>query len=347
VRHLRMVGVCLVAVFALGATTFVVASPALAAGCNQECKELKEKEKQEAKEAKAKAKQEAAEAKANAKKEKERLKREQEAETGKGEYAKFADCSITPSHVPNGCIYGEAGPESFFQAGKITVNFVKPVILRGGFTENEETEVLTWEGGLDGNTISKEAEPAPPLNEDINAELLPAPEKARYEAYIAAGRSTTVTATIELARPETGGIYLSEYNLLGEEGEAFGFPVMIHLSNGFVGTSCYVGSTVEPINVPFTTGETAPEPPNTPIHGAIGGINVNSEGTILELHGTHLVNNEYAAPGVHGCGLNSNADAAINSAIGLPSPAGSNSTELIGNLFQAGAARVAEHVHFH
>ena len=336
-RHVRILGLCLVAIFAMSATTLVVASPALA-GCNQECKEQKQKEKQEAKE------QKEAE-KAKAKQEKERLKREKEAEEGKGEYAKFADCPPNP----NGCIYGEAGTESFFQAGKITVKFVKPVILRGAFEETEETEInqnVTWLPALDGDTISKEAEPAPPLNEDIDAELLPAPEKERYEAYVAAGKSTTVTATIELAKPEKGGIFLNEANLLGEENTAFGFPVMIHLSNKFVGDRCYVGSTADPIYVPFTTGETSPEPPNTPIHGSLGSITVNSEGTILELGGTQLVNNSYAAPGVHGCGLESKADAAIDSAIGLPSPAGSNTTKLIGDLFQAGYARVAEHVHF-
>ncbi len=41
-RHLRMAVLCLVAVFALSATTLVVASPA-SASCNTECKEQKEK----------------------------------------------------------------------------------------------------------------------------------------------------------------------------------------------------------------------------------------------------------------------------------------------------------------
>ena len=61
-----MVVLCLVAVFALSATTLVVASPA-SASCNTECKEQKEKEKQEAKEQKEKEK---AEAKAQKEKEK-------------------------------------------------------------------------------------------------------------------------------------------------------------------------------------------------------------------------------------------------------------------------------------
>lgn len=264
------------------------------------------------------------------------------------EYEKFADCPAGLPPVGPGfgavqaCITGEAGKESFFQAGKVTVKFVKPIGLNGGFEEQQETEQLQFIGSRFGNTITTEAEPAPSLTEGVDAELLSEPEKARYEAYLAAGKSTKVTATIELAKPATD-IYLNEANLLGEEGETFGFPVMIHLSNAFLGKHCYVGSTVEPIEVPFTTGETSPEPPNTPIHGSIGNIMVNSEGTILTLENTKLVNNSYAAPGVQGCGINSGADAAINGGLGLPSPAGSNTTELIGHLSQAGSARVEEH----
>jgi hypothetical protein len=228
----------------------------------------------------------------------------------------------------------------------VTVHFVKPIELRGSFVENEETGELTWHGAADGKTISKEAEPAPPLNEDINTELLSPYEKARYEAYVAKGGAMTTTATIELASPQPGGIYLNEAHIIEEEGEAFGFPVMIHLQNKFVGKKCYVGSTQHPIEVPFTTGLTNPEPPNTPIHGRLGTIGFVGEGLILELEDPVLVNNEYAAPGVHGCGQNSGADAAMNSALGLPSPAGHNTTELIGQLFQAGAGPIIEHVHF-
>jgi hypothetical protein len=300
VRHVRMLGLCLGALFAVSA---FVAGPAMA-------------------------------------------------KKAVNEWEKFADCPAGYPPVRAGlgavqaCITGEAGPESFFQAGKVTVTFVKPIKLNGGFEENEETGELQWIGARFGDTISKEAEPGPALNEAINPELLPEAERARYEAYIAAGRSTKTTATIELAKPAKD-IYLNEANLIGEEGEAFGFPVMIHLSNKFLGKKCYVGSTVEPIEVPFTTGATAPEPPNTPIHGTLGSISVKGEGTILTLNGTVLVNNEYAAPGVQGCGVNGGANAAIDAGLGLPSPAGSNTTQLVGNLNQDGSALDEEHWKFY
>jgi hypothetical protein len=225
------------------------------------------------------------------------------------------------------------------------VHFVRTVKLNLGFTENEGSFQLNVFGAQDGHTIVKVNQPAPSLTEGIDTSKLSETEKTRYEAYLAAGGPTKVTATIELALPASD-IYLNEYNLLGEEGEAFGFPVMIRLNNKFLGPKCLVGNTTEPIVVPFTTGETHPEPPNTPIHGALGQIKILGEGSILEVHQAHLVNNEYAAPGVKSCGINGSLDEAINSALGLPSPAGSNTTELIGNLYQAGWGAVTEHIKY-
>ena len=352
-RHVRVLGVLLAAMFAMSATTFVVASPALAS-CNQECKELKEKEKQEQKEAKEQEK--LAE---KQKKEQEKLEKKQKKEQEKrektnpgGEFTKFEQCQLN-AIGPNGwpasaCIYGEAGPESFFQAGKVNVHFVNPILLRGGISENEETGELGFLGALNNETVSKEAQPAPSLTEGVDPELLPQFEKERYEKFVAkGGKATTVTAVVELGAPATS-IQLNEAHLLEEEGTSFMFPVQIHLINKFLGPYCYVGSYEHPILVPFTTGATSPEPPNTPIHGQLGEIKVVGEGNILQVgtakKPTILANNEYAAPGVENCGLNGRADAAINAALGLPSPAGSNATELIGELFQAGVNPIKEHL---
>jgi hypothetical protein len=294
VRHVRMLGLCLVAVFASSATTLAVASPALALKTGPE-----------------------------------------------GAFEKFNECPLNAPEL-NGCIHGEAGKESFFQAGKVTVTFKKPVLLEIGFRENEAGE-FSVVGARNGNSISKEAEPAPSLTEALVAEKLEEPEKKRYEAYIAAGKSTKTTETIELAVPASE-IFLSENNLLLEANEGFGFSVMIHIQNGFLGKNCYDGTTVEPIEVPFTTGETHPEPPNTPIHGFLGKLSSESKGEILIIAGQKLVNNEYAVPGVSGCGIGGGADAALNAGLGLPSPAGSNTTELVGNLWQTGAETAREHL---
>ena len=47
-RHIRILGLCLAAVFAMTATTLVIASPAFAK-CDEECKNEKKHEKEEAK----------------------------------------------------------------------------------------------------------------------------------------------------------------------------------------------------------------------------------------------------------------------------------------------------------
>lgn len=239
------------------------------------------------------------------------------------------------------CLFGEAGPESFFQAGKVTVHFVKPIDLYGGVAEEPDGgEANTWVPPLNNVQISKEAEPGPSLTEGIEAEKLEEPEKKRYEKYLASGKSTATTETIELAKE---AIFVDFTPFFAENGESFGFPVLIHIKNPFLGNSCYDGSTVEPINVPYTTGETSPPPPNTPIRGGIGNEGEPELG-LLNAEAT-LVNNEYAAPGVHGCGVNGGADAAVNAGLGLPSPAGSNTTELIGLLWTSTVHQTEKHIH--
>ena len=154
-------------------------------------------------------------------------------------------------------------------------------------------------------------------------------EKARYEAYLAAGKSTKTTETVELAAAPSHIIVNSD-NEQAETGNAFVFPIMVRISNPFLGEHCYDGSTVSPIVVSFTTGETSPEPPNTPIHGSAGSLTSYGAGNSAEVQHATLVNNSYEAPGVHGCGFEGRADEAVNAGLGLPSPAGSNTTELIG-----------------
>lgn len=321
-----MLGLCLVAVFAMSATALVVASPALAGGCNEECKLQKEHEKQE---------------KQHQKEEERRQKLEERTHPWQ-KY--FGTCPPTEHHV-NGCIYGEATAESFFQAGNVTVHFVKPVVLRGGLFREEEPYIKHLAPATNGKTIVPVAQPAPSLTEGLDAELLPEKEKQRYEAYLAKGGSTTVTATIELAGPANEIIVdsnstLNEINE-SEEKPAFNFPVMIHLSNKFLGEDCYVGTTANPIVTKFYSGETDPPPPNTPIHGTAGKLRTHGEGAVVEVYGARLVNNDYASPGVSGCGVYGNADAALNGGLGLPSPAGSNTTELVGE-FQIANDEIVE-----
>jgi len=91
----------------------------------------------------------------------------------------------------------------------------------------------------------------------------------------------------------------------------------------------------------FTTGETSPPPPNTPIHGSAGALTIGEMG-LLTLSGGSFVNNSYAAPGANGCGglFSFLVDPFVNSLIGIPSPAGTNSAVLEGKFQLAQAALV-------
>ena len=212
------------------------------------------------------------------------------------------------------------------------MHYTKPVVLQGGLLNEQEPFIKHLAPATNGVTIVPVAQPAPSLTESIDAELLPEKEKQRYEEYLANGGSTAVTATIELAGPAEDIVVNSKATLeeTGESEPAFTFPVMIHLRNKFLGEDCYNGLTAEPIVVSFISGETNPEPPNTPIQGHYGTLTTHGEGAVAEVYGARLVNNTYAAPGVNGCGIYKGADAALDAGLELPSPSGHNTSVLTG-----------------
>jgi hypothetical protein len=114
------------------------------------------------------------------------------------------------------------------------------------------------------------------------------------------------------------------------------------LSNPFLGSNCYIGSNSKPVVIDFTTGETSPPPPNEPIHGSAGTPSINEAETLITLSGGSLVNNSFAAPGANGCGglFSFLIDPFVNSIVGLPSPAGTNTAVLEGKLQTAVAEAV-------
>ncbi len=117
----------------------------------------------------------------------------------------------------------------------------------------------------------------------------------------------------------------------------------VKLGNVFLGSECYIGTSSSPIVLNLTTGETSPAKPNKPIHGAEGEISIEEGGNLLILAGGSLVENDWAAPGAHGCGghlLEGIVDPAVNAELGLPSAAGSNTAVLTGKLELAAAEAV-------
>jgi hypothetical protein len=222
---------------------------------------------------------------------------------------------------------------SEFTAGKVTVLLKNSITLRGGIEESE-SEIFQWLGARGANTIEPIAEPAPPLTKDIDTAKLSQAELERYNYYAHVTKETNATATVELAGSPLN-IYLNEENLLDEQGVAFGFPVKVKLSNPFLGESCYVGSNAHPVFVEFTTGDSGELRGKT---GALSGTNV---GLTLVIRNDTLVSLPFSVPGAEGCGVEGGADEALDAAIGLPSSTG-NTSVLDGTLLQTSAEAAEE-----
>lgn len=257
----------------------------------------------------------------------------------KGEFAQFAECPLNNASV-SGCIFSETNG-GLFTLGKKTVPLVNPVILQGGVILNEETGQQTFVAAENGETLSKTPQPVPGGLLGIEApKWWPKFLQDLFNETINNG-FTGVTATVELAGPASN-IKVNLIAILIEEGTAISLPVKIKLSNPFLGSNCYIGSNSKPVVIDFTSGETNPPPPNKKIHGAAGTLTLNEKGTLITLSGGKLVNNSFAAPGASGCGglFSFLIDPFVNSIVGLPSAAGTNTAILEGKLQSADAKAV-------
>lgn len=255
-----------------------------------------------------------------------------------GEFAPFAECPYAPE--VNNCIVAvtEGGE---FVIGKQQVPIVSPITLQGGihaFFTGEEAFV----GAENGNTLTKTPQKVP----GGLAGLVKCNEISNFLERIACelifeNGVTGVNATTELAAPASS-IGLHTPNLLAGSGTALSLPIKVHLENPFLGSSCYLGSNAHPIVVEFTTGTTSPPLPNKPIKGNPGTLGFNPSETIVTISKNELVNNSFAAPGAEGCGglFAFLIDPIINSKLGLPSAAGTNTAILKGTIKVALAENV-------
>jgi hypothetical protein len=266
--------------------------------------------------------------------------------TPKGEFAVFADCPLEVSGL-NACLYAKT-ESGVFTVGKKTVPLEKAVILQGGLKEKTETE-LEFVAAKDGNTLTKVAQNVPGglsglvnCTEIKGSGFLEVLERETCKGIFENGL-TGVTATTELAAP-ANQIKINLGALLGEIGTALQLPVKVHLENPLLGSSCYIGSNSAPIVIPFTTGTTSPPPPNKPIKGKLGTLEF-FEGEILKVKNNSLVNNSFAAPKTNGCGgiFEFLIGPIINSSLGVPSAAGTNTAILNGTLEQSSAESVKAH----
>jgi hypothetical protein len=258
-----------------------------------------------------------------------------------GEFARFSKCP-TSNPAVGICVYAESTGGNF-TIGTKSVPLKNPVVLQGGLEglEEEFPGSLPFVGASDGNTLSKTPQPVPGGLLGITAPAWwPSLLRELFNETINNG-FTGVTATVELAKPASA-IKLSISNTVLGTGTALALPVKVKLSNPFFGNNCYIGSNSNPIQLNFTTGTTSPPPPNTPISGNPGEFSALEEGRILVLKNNKLVDNSFAAPGASGCGgiFSFLVDPFVNSILGTPSPAGTNTAILEGTNYLADAAAV-------
>ena len=254
-----------------------------------------------------------------------------------GEFAPFAECPLNNEAIV-ACIFSESSGGGF-TVGKKEVPLVNPVVLQGGL--EPAAEGTQFQGAENGETLSKTPQPVPGgLLGIVAPSWWPSWLQKWFNDQINEGL-TGVNATVEIAGPATN-IEISTLNLLIEQGTALSLPVKIKLSNAILGSNCYIGSNSSPIVIDFTSGTTEPPPPNEPISGSSGELSVGGEGKIITLSGGSLVNNSFGAPGAKGCGgiFSFFIDPLVNSILGAPSPAGTNTAILEGKLQSAEAAAV-------
>lgn len=262
-----------------------------------------------------------------------------------GEFSKFDYCPSTTEGV-NRCIYSVTETGEVVLGNK-KVPIVNPAILQGGYGKADlTTHISPFFGATNGVTLSKAPQPVPGglaglVNcKEINDFILRAACEWTFENGL-----TGVNSTLELARPASE-IQISEFNLLFRRDTALKLPVKVHLENPFLGSTCYIGSSSNPIIWNLTTGTTAPPAPNSPISGAVGKAEVLEGGGIVKYGGTVLVDNSWAAPGASGCGgplVELLLDPIINLSVGVPSAAGKNTAVLGTSSYLATAKAVNEH----
>jgi hypothetical protein len=246
-----------------------------------------------------------------------------------GEYAQFKGCPLSHQTLTT-CIYSVSTGGSF-TIGKKTVPIKNPVTLQGGFEGGGET--IKFFGAEGGETFSQTPQVVPNGLSGISApSSWPRWLQEEFNAGLHQNGRTDVTATLLLAAPSTS-IKLNTEHLIGKSGTALGLPAKVKLENPFLGSSCYIGSDKNPIEIDFSTGKSGG------IEGSISKAKFNSGSTITTISKGRIVNNTFSAPAASGCGgiFSSFFDPLVNSLLGTPSGAGQNAAILEGE-FQAAAA---------
>jgi hypothetical protein len=255
-----------------------------------------------------------------------------------GEYAVFKQCPLAAPGVTS-CVYSVT-TSGKVQIGSTNTPITNPIIFQGGTIRDPATETETWVEAANGETLSHSPQPVPGgLLGIIAPESLPLGLGQTINKLVSEGLAG-VNATTEL-------VGKPQYNfdhLANGIGVGLVLPVRIHLENpSLLGPACFIGSSGSPVTLKLTTGTTSPPPPNTPITGNPGTVEIKNEGKLVVSNNDSAVDNAFSVPEAHGCGgllLSLVIDPAIDLKLGLPSAAGKNTAVLNGKLEQATAGAV-------
>jgi hypothetical protein len=253
-----------------------------------------------------------------------------------GDFAVFGYCPLEVPTVSLCLATQETSGQ--ITAGKLTVPIDRTLTIQGGLAEGEGGQ-LGFVPAADGQSLSQTPLTVPgglfSVVSRRNVARWANKGFARWYQSIEA-----LTATLE----PVGVPQVSILDILTGEGPTLVLPSRLKLGNSLLGPACYIGSPAEPLTLALTDGTTSPPPPNAPISGTSGTLSIRDEGSFLELAGSSLVDNAYAAPRANGCGPGGLLTGAIDYQLGLPSPSGTNTAVMNGSeaLATAEAVRASE-----
>jgi len=261
-----------------------------------------------------------------------------------GDYADFKNCPYTNTAVQS-CLYSKSTAGSFkLGNASVPLSATSPSILQGGFSLDDNTGLTTWYNAVGADTLVKT-----PLK--VPGGLLGLVSTGGWSGFLidafnnAVSSVNDVYATAELAGP----VKFDFVNFLFASGTAVELPIRVHLENPFLGPSCYIGSTSNPVRIKLTTGTTTPPAGTAPLTGSTGETTTNSDGTVATVTNVKLVDNTFSVPAASNCGYllldKILITAGVNLKEGLPSAAGKNSATLIGTTKQGDRAAVQASVH--
>jgi hypothetical protein len=238
----------------------------------------------------------------------------------KEDFAPFADCPTESSAV---CIVSNTtGGE--FKLGSKTVPIPEGTVikLQGGLAL-ESYVGQTLIAPLDGKTLSENPLTVPGGLTGI------------------AGLGGEVTATAELAGP----IEVNRGDLAIPVGPAVTLPLKVKLDNPVLGESCYIGSDAEPVVLHLTVGKTAPPAPAEPLEGHRNPIEYKDKKRLVYIPNNTLVDNNFAVPGVSGCGgaLSAIIDPIVDLDTGLPAKAGESKVVMTASLEETASKWAAKY----